>query len=393
MARHLHLDPLGGIAGDMFVAAMLDAFPDLTPPCMADIAAVLPPDAGTARLERGMSRGMSVLRFGLHGGHTNHHHQHDHHHAHDQDTTYAALRDRIGAAALSEGAAHHACAILHLIALAEAAAHDLPLDKVHFHELADWDSLMDVVAAGSIIAALGDTTWSCAPLPLGGGTIRTAHGILPVPAPATTRILQDYDWIDDGISGERVTPTGAAIVAHVTGGRPITTHPGGRMGATGMGAGTRDLPDRPNLLRVTAFKTAYDPDHDQVVQLTCDLDDMTGEEIGAAIDRLRDMPGVLDLTLLSAQGKKSRPVTRIDLLCAPADERAIADAIFDQTSTLGLRRSLIDRLILRRGETVTRAGDRAKWADRPRGRSLKIEDEDLRTYPNLAARRQARDNI
>ena len=389
MRRHLHLDPLGGIAGDMFVAAMLDAFPELTDSVLADVAAVLPHDAGTARLERGMSGGMSVLRFGLHGRHVHHHH---HNHHHDHATTYAALRDRIDAAPLAAGTAHHACAILHLIALAEAAAHDLPLEKVHFHELADWDSLMDVVAAGSIVAALGDATWSCAPLPLGGGTIRTAHGILPVPAPATARILQGYDWIDDGIGGERVTPTGAAILAHVTGGRPAPTPPGGRMGATGMGAGTRDLPDRPNVLRVTTFDIAHRADRDRVVQLACDLDDMTGEEIGAATDRLRDMPGVLDLTLLNAQGKKSRPVTRMELLCDPAHEAIIAEALFDQTSTLGLRRSLIDRLILPRGSTITKAGNRAKWADRPAGRSLKIEDEDLRACPNLATRRRMRED-
>ncbi|WP_282602924.1 LarC family nickel insertion protein [Paracoccus sp. PARArs4] len=389
MRRHLHLDPLGGIAGDMFVAAMLDAFPDLTDRVLADVAAVLPHDAGTARLERGMSRGMSVLRFGLHGGHA---HDHHHHHHHDHATTYAALRDRIGAAPLSEGTAHHACAILHLIALAEAAAHDLPLEKVHFHELADWDSLMDVVAAGSIVAALADATWSCAPLPLGGGTICTAHGILPVPAPATARILQGYDWIDDGIGGERVTPTGAAILAHVTGGRPAPTPPGGRMGATGMGAGTRDLPDRPNVLRVTTFDIAHGTDRDRVVQLACDLDDMTGEEIGAATDRLRDMPGVLDLTLLNAQGKKSRPVTRMELLCDPGCAEAVAARMFDLTSTIGIRRTEVARLVLPRCAT-TAAGMPAKTVGRPGGTTTKIEDEALRTHETLAARRAAAKNI
>lgn len=137
------------------------------------------------------------------------------------------MRALLETAPLSDGTADAACAILHRIAEAEAQVHNIPIDRVHFHEIADWDALMDVTAAGSICAALDGATYSLSPLPLGGGLVDTAHGKLPVPAPATALILQGYDWHDDGIAGERVTPTGAAILAHVTGGSHGTRPPDG----------------------------------------------------------------------------------------------------------------------------------------------------------------------
>lgn len=396
---HIHLDPVGGVAGDMFIAAMLDGFPALEQRVMKDIAAILPDHVGHAALTRGLSGGMSVRRFALipmDGGHSHddhHHHGHeDHrHHRHGEEATYRAMRAMIEAAPLTEGTAEHACAILHLIAEAEAAAHDIPIEDVHFHELADWDALMDVTAAGSIAAALKGTGWSLASLPLGGGQVRTAHGMLPVPAPATARILRGYDWHDDGVGGERVTPTGAAIMAHLTGGSPGSRRPG-RLIATGMGAGTRDLPGRPNILRITAFDLAGTAQTDRVVQLACDLDDMTGEEIGAAAEALRAFPGVIDLVLLTAQGKKARPVTRMELLLEPQAETQVVQALFDRTSTLGLRRSEITRLILPRStDTAPDGKTRRKRATRPSGVTVKAESDDLDAAPTLAERRaQAR---
>ncbi|RWR27087.1 LarC family nickel insertion protein [Sinirhodobacter populi] len=394
---HLHLDPLGGAAGDMFVAAMLDAFPELEPRVMADVIAILPPEAGQAELSRGQSGGLAVRRFALlpnrrgeEAKPRGHQHEHDHGHGHGHHhhaTTYHALRTRIETAPLSQGTAAAAAAILHHIALAEAHVHDMPLDEVHFHELADWDALMDVTAAGSICAALEGATWSLTPLPLGGGLVRTAHGALPVPTPATARILQGYEWHDDGIGGERVTPTGAAILAHVTGGTAGTRR-GGRLRAVGMGAGTRDLDDRPNILRVTAFAASSGAGADRIVQLACDLDDMTGEEIAAAADALRAHPGVADLVLVSLLGKKGRPATRMELMVYPAAEAAVAAAIFDLTSSLGLRRTELDRLILPRSATISVEGIRVKRADRPSGATAKAESDDLVHAPTLRARRQ-----
>lgn len=379
---HIHLDPVGGAAGDMFIAAMLHARPDLVARVLADVATVLPADVGRARLAEHMASGINARRFDLdlaEGGSAA---------RRGADTTHAAMRKLLQTADLSPGTAEAACAILHRIAQAEARVHDIPIDRVHFHEIADWDSLMDVTAAGSICAALDGATYSLGALPLGGGLVDTAHGKLPVPAPATALILEGYDWHDDGIPGERVTPTGAAIMAHVTGG----THgsrPPGRLTGTGSGAGTREMKGMPNILRVSLFvRTDTGMAHDSLIQLACDIDDMTGEETGAAVDALRADAGVVDLIVLQGQGKKSRPVTRLELLVRPDRAETLAARIFDLTSTLGVRRSVIDRIVLRRTEETGSQGMRRKRAHRPAGHeTLKAESDDLDGAPTLAARR------
>ena len=380
---HVHLDPVGGAAGDMFIAAMLHALPELTDRVMADVAAVLPPDVGHARLSDHVASGIAARRFNLvlaEGGDAA---------RHGQDTTYRAMRALLQAADLSQGTAAAACAIQHRIAEAEARVHAIPIDRVHFHEIADWDALMDVTAAGSICAALEGASFSLAPLPLGGGLVDTAHGKLPIPAPATALILEGYNWHDDGIPGERVTPTGAAILAHVTGGNH-GSRPPGRLRTTGSGAGMRVLPGLPNILRVSLFDTARGGiGHDSLIQLACDIDDMTGEELGAAVAVLREDAGVVDVILLTGQGKKSRPVVRLELLAHADHADAVAARMFDLTSTLGLRRTVVDRMILPRAAETARNGTRRKRTSRPGGQeTLKAESDDLDEADTLASRRQ-----
>lgn len=272
--RHIHLDPVGGIAGDMFIAALLDALPDLKDHVLSEIAAVVPAESAKAGLERGKSGGMAVLRFkvavvgkaGAHpgAGHHPHDHVHDHHHGqphHDHEHAHPAedfrsIVGRLERADLATETRRHALGILTRIAEAESRMHAVPLDKVHFHELADWDSVADVVGAGAILGALGETSWSIGPLPLGGGLVKTAHGRLPVPAPATTVLLEGLPVTDDGVAGERVTPTGAAIAAHLHDGLLRPRPKQARMGPQGMGAGTRNLPDRPNILRALVLDPA-----------------------------------------------------------------------------------------------------------------------------------------
>ncbi len=381
---HVHLDPVGGAAGDMFIAAMLHARPDLTARVLADVAAVLPAKVGHAELTEHVASGIMSRQFKLvlaAGGTAA---------RHGAETTYKAMRALLETAALSQGTAEAACAILQRIAEAEAQVHDIPIDRVHFHEIADWDALMDVTAAGSICAALEGASFSLSPLPLGGGLIDTAHGKLPVPAPATALILRGYDWHDDGIAGERVTPTGAAILAHVTHGTHGTRQPG-RLTATGSGAGTRVMQGLPNILRVTMFDTAQSGMmHDQLVQLACDIDDMTGEELGAATDALRADAGVVDVMLLTGQGKKSRPVVRMELLVRPDVAEAVAERVFNLTSTLGMRRTVVDRLILPRSVETGPDGQRIKRSRRPAGHeTAKVESDDLEGAVSLAARRAA----
>jgi uncharacterized protein (TIGR00299 family) protein len=389
---HIHLDAVGGIAGDMFVAAMLDAFPQLGERVFTDLARVLPKDAGRPLLAEGSSGAVRCLRFGLEAiePHGHHHHEHAHHH----HGRYRDLVARIEGAGLSEGTAAQAGAILRYIAEAEAHIHRVALDEVHFHELADWDSLMDVVAAGSIAAALTGSRWSVSDLPRGGGMVRTQHGVLPVPAPATVEILQGFAWRDDGISGERVTPTGAAILRHLVTGAGKAE---GRLEASGTGAGTRDLPGMPNILRVLAFApVSASANHDRVAVVSFDIDDMTGEEIGVAADRLRALDGVRDLAISALIGKKGRPLHGFRLLVTPDALDAVKERCLSETSTIGLRWHFEERdLLERRGETI-RDGEtavRVKQVRRPGRATVKVESDDLASLDSLTERRAVKERL
>jgi uncharacterized protein (TIGR00299 family) protein len=416
--RRIHLDPVGGVAGDMFVAALIDAFPDLRDHVLEDCRAVLPEGAGEPFLTEGESGAVRALRFGLapatgHGPEHAHSHAHAHaeahahshddahahvhaeahaHHVHEHGQhdhghgagTYLDMLARIERATLHPGTAKQASAILGIIARAEAAIHRVPVEEVHFHEIADWDSLLDVVAAGSLAAALDGAQWTVAPLPLGGGMVKTQHGLLPVPAPATAAILETYDWRDDGLAGERVTPTGAAILRHLAKpGLPAS----GRLVASGTGAGTRRLPGMPNVLRVLAFEEDG-IETDRVAVIEFEIDDMTGEEIGTAIDRLRAEAGVLDVSLAHRFGKKGRPVVSLRLLAKPEAADAVARACFAQTSTIGLRLTEARRLTLAR-EADEVDGVAVKRVQRPGGATSKAESDAL-TGATLAERRAAK---
>lgn len=382
--RHVHLDAAGGIAGDMFVAALLDAFPEARERVFGDLAALMPGRVGRPALQDGLSGGLTVKRFGLldaGGGARHHHSSSDDGTAHG--TGYTDLCAMITAAALHPETARHALAILAILAQAEAAMHGVRPEQVHFHELADWDSLMDVVAAGSIIAALAGATWSVSALPLGGGLVRTSHGMLPVPAPATARMLTGFAWRDDGIPGERVTPTGAAILACLLGDKPPSAPAPGILDRIGTGAGTRDLAGMPNILRALVFQPSprAGTGEDEVVVIAFVVDDMTGEEIAIAADRLRAAPGVLDMDLGGRMGKKGRPGTEFRLLAAPERWREAAAECFRQTSTIGLRWRRENRLCLRREADAHGQGGRilrGKTSHLPDGtRRHKVESDDL----------------
>ncbi|MEO1102543.1 MAG: LarC family nickel insertion protein, partial [Pseudomonadota bacterium] len=353
MTGHIHLDPIGGIAGDMFVAALLDAFPHLEAQVLADVGAVLP--AGiTATLTHTTSNSLAARGFAITGkpaGASPHAH-------------YTALCDRIAAAPLHAGAAAAATAILTRLAEAEAAVHGVALADVHFHEIGDWDSLADVVAAGAIIAALEGWTFSVSPLPQGSGIVNTRHGPLPVPAPATAHILKGFAFRDDTVGGERVTPTGAAILAHLA---PSARRPG-TLTATGTGAGTRQLPGIANILRALCFTPAEGVVDETVAVIAFAVDDMTGEEIAIAADHLRAEPDVLDLSLTQRLGKKARPEHAFELLVRPHALDMVARRCFTETATIGLRYRHEARLTLPRTAAAHGTGAiRTKHVTRPGG--------------------------
>lgn len=384
MSLSIRLDAVGGVAGDMFVAALLDARPALRPRVLADAAAVLPPGAGTPVLEPGTSAGLHCLRFRLADTPAaTHHHAHSHAHAGFRD-----MLARIEAAPLHPGTARHAAAMLRHLAEAEAAIHHVAVDAVHFHEIGDWDSLMDVTAAGSIAAALDGARWSVSALPRGEGLVRTRHGLLPVPAPATARLLEGFAWRDDGIGGERVTPTGAAILRHLVAAPQARSS--GRLQATGTGAGTREMQGQPNILRAMLFEDAAgQPGEQDIVMLGFDIDDMTAEELGIAAERLRATAGVRDVVLVPGIGKKGRPIHSFRLLVEPEQRDSVAEACFTETSTIGLRWQVAHRAVLPR--TLSEAGAvRVKTVQRPAGSSRKVESDELRDIAGLEARRAAK---
>lgn len=371
--RMVEIKPLGGIAGDMFAGACAALWPGLVDRCLDDLRAAGLPDGVAVGFETVRINGFAARAFRV-------------------DPTggmivptgdYAQIVARLEASALDRSVLAVALAILKGLGEAEAKVHDRPLDHVHFHELADWDSVADVVAAASFIARTGVTRWTVGPLPLGGGTVKTQHGIVTVPAPAVLELLTGYDWIDDGIGGERVTPTGAAIVRYLT--RP-GENAAGRLAGSGFGAGTRRYDAMANVVQLVAFQGAEGARGEPVTELAFDIDDMTGEEMAVAADRLRDCDGVLDVTQTPQIGKKGRAITLFRVLCRPEATASAAEACLTETSTLGVRRADLTRRVLPR--RVVTGSPRVKVTQRPDGaRSAKAESDDVAAGEGLARRR------
>ncbi len=414
----IHLDPVGGIAGDMFVAALLDLRPDLN----AGLQAALQRCPLIANVEcKLVAHHDGVLtgsRFKVHhvehgADHPHdlphdHHHHHDHHghqhgyHHHEHEArdpeadhyahdhvAWRTIRDALALSALDAETISHATGIFQKLAEAEGRVHGKAPDDVTFHEVGAWDSIADIVAAGWLIGQIGATGWTVGPIPLGSGRVKSAHGLLPVPAPATVHLLKDFDVIDDGIGGERVTPTGAAILAYLCG---TMTAPVRRvLKASGHGFGTKTLPGLSNCLRLLAFERQEKPakSEETIAVLECEIDDQTGEDIAQAIDMLRSHVGVRDVIQAPVFGKKGRMMTHLRVLADPDARDAVANAIFDETTTIGLRLSTAARMTLRREkETVEHGGQvyAFKLVERPSRRSAKLEADTLAETSGAAAR-------
>jgi len=376
---HLHLDPVGGIAGDMFIAALLDAFPALGAGLDATLDRVgLPPGArcellahndgilSGRRFELGLPADLPAPRAGRH------------HHGH---VGLTAVRTAIAAMGLDAAVATRAEAIFAILAQAEAAVHGVSVDEVEFHEVGGLDSIADIVGAAWIIEELAPATWSVGALPLGSGRVHGAHGALPVPAPAVVKLLQGFAFVDDGVPGERVTPTGAAILRHLGCAATIGAH-AGRLAASGLGFGARKLPGLANVLRVFAFEPAAAPAEDEVALLAFEVDDQTAEDLAQGLERLRACAGVLDVVQSAVFGKKGRMAAQVQVLARPQSLAATLAACFNETTTLGVRHQLVSRSVLARGETAVGAagaGVRVKLARRPDGElSAKAESDDVR---------------
>jgi hypothetical protein len=380
----LHLDPLGGIAGDMFVAALLHWRPDLEPGLKRALA--LCPGLGGVQTEV-LAHDDGVLtgrRFLVRREGDDHHHHH---------VAWRDIRESLTASALDPLTVQHAVAIFSHLAAAEARVHGVDPEQVEFHEVGAWDSIADIVAAAHLIGEIGATRWTVGPLPLGGGRVRTAHGWLPVPAPATALLLEGFATLDDGIGGERVTPTGAAILRHLCDPAAAPQRTPRRLVGSGHGFGTRKLPGVSNCLRVLAFEAAEASAAERVAVLECEIDDQTGEDLAQGIERLRATAGVLDVIQAPAFGKKGRAVTQLRVLARPEAREAALAAIFEQTTTIGVRHALVERTALpRRAETVEIDGRavRRKVVARPSGPTAKAEADDVAQAGGHAAREALR---
>lgn len=379
--RHVHLDPLGGIAGDMFLAALLDAFPQLAEGTFAAMRAAGLPDEWRAELVAHADAALYGRRVVL---------QPDGGESAPCEVGYGAISRRIAASSLQPAVQARAHGILRLLGEAEAAVHGVALDEVHFHELADWDSLADVVGAAYLIEMLGECTWSCAPVPQGGGRVNTRHGPLPVPAPATARLLQGLPVFDDGIAGERVTPTGAAILRHLA---PAQHLPDGawRICATGFGFGSKKLAGVSNALRALVYEAAETGwAGERVGVIAFEVDDQTPEDLALGLDRLRAMPGVLDVLQAPVFGKKGRLAVHVQVLAELTRLEAVIERCFIETTTIGLRWRSEARAVLPRAR-VEAQGAAVKVVMRPDGsRTAKAEVDSMRGVEGAVARARRR---
>lgn len=382
---HLHLDAIGGIAGDMFVACVTDAFPDLRPGLLEAVRKAGLPEEIDCGFDAHNDGVLTGTRFRvdvpqrLVGA------------VAQQHTPFAQIRQRIESADLDAEVKTRAIDIFRRLAEVEAGIHGSSVDEVGFHELGGWDSIADMVGAAWLIASLGVTRCTVSKLPLGAGRVKTSHGPLPVPVPAVATLLTGYEFIDDGIAGERVTPTGAAILRHLDARQE--TRRGGRLGRTGYGFGTKRFAGISNVLRVMCLEQTATETDDQVARITFDVDDQSPEDLAIGLDRVRAADGVLDVLQSVAYGKKGRLCIQVQVLAQPAALAAVCDVCLRETTTLGVRHEIIARRTLRRHHvTVTTGGQsvRVKLAERPQtGLTAKAESDDVRAVESGRAGRAA----
>jgi pyridinium-3,5-bisthiocarboxylic acid mononucleotide nickel chelatase len=305
----------------------------------------------------------SQHEYGHEHGHE-HQHPHDHEHSrlgapgpnkHEHGRGLSEMREIINKAAISDTAKKTAIAIFESLGAAEAKIHATSIEKVHFHEVGAVDAMVDIVCAALGAEALGVDRIICSPLNVGAGTVKCAHGIFPVPAPATIELLKDAPVYSTGVQAELVTPTGAAIVKTLA--KRFAAFPEMKIEKSGYGAGSRDFPGLPNVVRLTLGEAsstlATKIASETVTVLEANLDDLNPQVFGYVMDRLFE-EGALDAFGLPVQMKKNRPGTLLTVLCKPEDASKLTQLIFTETTTLGVRRRDEMRQILaRRWENVS----------------------------------------
>ncbi len=326
------LDPFSGIAGDMTLGALIHV--GLDPEWLRALPRTLGLDGIGVEI-REVIRGEIVCQkvdFDIppqpHGRHIR------------------DIQQLVAASGAPQSVRERADRAFWAIATAEGEIHGMPPEDVHLHEVGAVDAILDVVGVIWGLEMLEIERVYCGSIALGDGSVKAAHGVLPVPAPATLKLLEGHPVRPGPAgSGELVTPTGAALVRVLSSGPPPAEYV---PIASGFGAGTKDFVGRANALRIIVAEAADAPgDTEDLVELICDVDDMTAEYLAAAADRIRDA-GALDVTMLAATMKRGRPGTRLEVLSRPRDAARLEELLLVETTTIGVRRRLVRRRALRR---------------------------------------------
>jgi uncharacterized protein (TIGR00299 family) protein len=329
-----YFDCFSGISGDMTLGALVDAgFP--ADQLRAELKALQVP-GWELTAEKVWKNGMSATHVCVATSDQQKH------------RSLATILEIIKNSQLAPQVRERASAIFQKLGEAEAHVHDAPLEKVHFHEVGAIDAIVDIVGACIGFQALGIERFASSPLNVGGGTAKMAHGILPVPAPATARLLQGAPTYSNGVQSELVTPTGAAIVATLCDSfgpqLPMS------VSAIGYGAGTTDLEGQPNVFRIMigeATEKNISAADEEISIIEANLDDMNPQIYGYVVEKAL-LAGALDVYTTALQMKKNRPGTLLTILCRPPDTEALMSLLFAETTTFGIRTHRAQRRALPR---------------------------------------------
>ena len=341
--KTLYIDCGMGAAGDMLTAALLELLPDREDFLQKLNGLGIP--GVTFIAERSTKCGINGtrIRVAVQGEEeTEHMHDHHHHHGSMEDIRSIVSRLRIPTTVKLD-----ILAVYEEIAQAESHVHGVPVEQIHFHEVGTMDAIADITAVCLLIHELKLDQILASAVHVGSGQVRCAHGILPVPAPATAHILQNIPIYGGSIKGELCTPTGAALLKHIV--DEFGDMPAMKVKTIGYGMGKKDF-ERANCVRVLLGETQEKPEG--IWELNCNVDDMTGEQIGFALEILMEL-GALDVFTIPIGMKKSRPGILLTVLCKEADKEKMVSLIFKHTTTLGIREKFCSRYTLRRKvETV-----------------------------------------
>ena len=356
----IYLDCSMGAAGDMLMAALYELLDDKQ--TFLDTMRGLGLPGIEISAEPAVKCGitgthMKVLVHGseeldaLHDPLHEHAHEHSHDHEHHHHTDLHEIEHLLSHLDLPQTVRDDALGVYHRIAEAESKVHGSPIDQIHFHEVGTLDALADVVGVCLLMHLLAPEKVYASSVHVGSGQVKCAHGILPVPAPATALLLAGVPIYGGAISGELCTPTGAALLTHFV--TKFGELPAMRLLKSGYGMGTKDFPAA-NCVR--AMLGEMDAPTEEILELSCNLDDCTGEAIGFAMERLLDA-GALDVYWTSVGMKKNRPGILLTCMCRPLDREKMVELLFRHTTTLGVRESAFRRYTLSRESKTIQTPD------------------------------------